>query len=264
MRQFTFTLLVIAGVSVGCNRDASTPPVNPPPPGTVAAPSFTNQVADGTPKPSAATAEAAAPNGVVTVPTSRDRVVPASTATRPVVERVRDRKVTIPTGTTLTVSLTSAVSSNGSAVEDAVSATLEQPIVVEGITVAPSGAAVGGYVTEATPAGRVKGRARVSFRLTSLRAGETRYEIRTTAIAREAQSTKKEDAVKIGVGAGAGAIVGAIAGGKKGAAIGTAVGAGGGTGVVLATRGQEVSFNGGSVVTTRLTAPVTVRVRIGA
>jgi hypothetical protein len=250
MRRFTFNLLLIATVSTGCNREATTPAATVPPAESTAA---SNHLAPGTPKPSAPAAEAAGTTGVVAA---------ARAATRAVVERVRDRDVTIPAGTPLSVTLTSSVSSNGSSVEDAVSATLQRPIVIDGLTVVPSGAAVSGYVTEASRAARVKGRARVAFRLTSLRAGDARYEIRTTAIAREAKSTKKEDAVKIGIGAGAGAVVGAIAGGKKGAAIGTAVGAGGGTGVVLATRGDEVSFNGGSVVTTELTAPVTVRVRV--
>ena len=100
------------------------------------------------------------------------------------------------------------------------------------------------------------------MRFTSLRAHDTRYDIRTAAIAREARGTKRKDAVKIGAGAGAGALVGAITGGKKGAAIGSAVGAGAGTGVVLATRGEEVSLGRGAVVTTRLTAPLTVRIRM--
>jgi hypothetical protein len=255
MRRFTFNLLLIATLGAACNPDATTPAATAPPAESAAAPGAAHHLATGSPKPSAAAAEATETRGVVVAPAAR-------AATRAVVERVRDREVTIPAGTPLSVALTSGVSSNGSSVEDAVSATLQRPIVIDGLTVVSSGAAVSGYVTEATRAGRVKGRARVAFRLTSLRAGEARYEIRTSAIAREAQATKKEDAVKIGIGAGAGAVVGAIAGGKKGAAIGTAVGAGGGTGVVLATRGEEVSFSGGSVVTTQLTAPVTVRVRV--
>jgi hypothetical protein len=250
MRRFTFNLLLIATLSAGCNREAP-PPTATAPPTEGAVPA--DHLAPNTPKPSAPPAEAPAKTGVVAA---------ARAATRAVVERVRDREVTIPAGTPISVALTSDVSSNGSSVEDAVSATLQRAIVIDGLTVVPSGAPLSGYVTEASQAGRVKGRARVAFKLTSLRAGEARYEIRTSAIAREAQSTKKEDAVKIGIGAGAGAVVGAIAGGKKGAAIGTAVGAGGGTGVVLATRGEEVSFSGGSVVTTELTAPVTVRVRV--
>ena len=183
-------------------------------------------------------------------------------APNPVSEAARVREVTIPAGTTLTMALTSAVSSKSSSVEDPVNATLRRAIVVDGTTVVPAGSAVSGYVSEADRSGRVKGRARIGVRFTSLRADDARYDIRTAAIAREAPGTKKKDAVKIGAGAGAGAVIGALAGGKKGAAIGGAVGAGGGTGVVLATRGEEVTLGRGAVVTTRLTEPLTVRVPV--
>jgi hypothetical protein len=51
-------------------------------------------------------------------------------------------------------------------------------------------------------------------------------------------------------------------GGKKGAAQGAAVGGAAGTGVVLATKGQEVRLAPGADVTTQLTAPLAVRVRV--
>jgi hypothetical protein len=177
-------------------------------------------------------------------------------------EAARYRDVTIPANTQLTMTLSTGVSSKTSSVEDSVNATLRRAVVINGVAVLPAGSAVSGFVTEAERSGRVKGRARIGVRFTSVRAHDTRYDIRTAAISREAPGTKKKDAVKIGAGAGAGALIGAIAGGKKGAAIGSAVGAGGGTGVVLATRGEEVSLVRGTIVSTRLTAPLTVRVRI--
>ena len=73
-----------------------------------------------------------------------------------------------------------------------------------------------------------------------------------------AESTKKDDALKIGVGAGAGAVIGAIAGGKKGAAIGSAIGGGAGTGVVLATRGKEVTIPSGATLRTEITETVRI------
>ena len=170
------------------------------------------------------------------------------------------REITIPAGTRLSLRMASTVSSQSSNVEDAVQASLRAPVVINGVTVLPAGSAVSGYVTEARRSGRVKGRARIGVRFNTLRAHGTRYDIRTSSIAREAPGTKKDDAAKIGIGAGAGAITGAIAGGKKGAAIGTAVGGGAGTGVVLATRGKEVALSRGAPVTVRLTAPLTVRV----
>jgi hypothetical protein len=179
-----------------------------------------------------------------------------------VAPRPEYREVTLPAGTRLSVALGSTVSSRTSVVENNVNGTLRSPIVVNGQTIVPAGAGLGGYVTEARRSARVKGRARVGFRFTSLRVNGERHEIESAAIAREARGTKKSDAVKIGVGTGAGALVGALTGGKKGAAIGTAVGAAGGTGVVLATRGEEVTLPAGTVVTTRLTAPLTVRLRM--
>jgi len=55
--------------------------------------------------------------------------------------------------------------------------------------------------------------------------------------------------------------VGGILGGGDGAAKGAAIGGAGGTGVVLATKGKEVRLGPGAAITTRLTAPLTVRVK---
>jgi hypothetical protein len=171
------------------------------------------------------------------------------------------RTLTLPAGTRLTLRLGTGVSSRSSRIEEPVQATLARAIVLNGTTVVPAGSPVTGYVTQAERSGRVKGRARIGVRFNALRVDGTRYRVQTAAITRVAPGTKKDDAVKIGIGAGAGAIVGAITGGKKGAAIGSAVGGGGGTGVVLATRGKEVALARGTTVTTRLTAPLTIELR---
>jgi hypothetical protein len=170
------------------------------------------------------------------------------------------REVTIPAGTTLPLALTSALASDSSAVEDAVTAELTSPIRIDGRDVLPGGTLLSGIVTEVDGSGRVKGRAMVAFRFTSLRTGDARYDIEAEPVSHLAAATKGEDATKIGIGAGAGAIIGGIVGGKDGAAKGAAIGGGAGTGVVLATKGKEVRLGPGTDVTTRLTAPVTVRV----
>jgi hypothetical protein len=170
------------------------------------------------------------------------------------------REVTIPAGTTLPLALTSTVASDRSAVEDAVTAELTSPIRIDGRDVLPAGTLLSGVVTDVDGSGRVKGRAMIAFRFTSLRTGNTKYDIEAASLSRLAPATKGEDATKIGIGAGAGAVIGAILDGKDGAAKGAAVGGGAGTGVVLATKGQEVRLGPGADVTTRLTAPVTVRV----
>jgi hypothetical protein len=171
------------------------------------------------------------------------------------------KEVTIPSGTTLRLSLESAVASDTSRVEQPVRATLRSPVSINGQVVVPAGSEVGGVVTEAEESGRVKGRARLAMRFNSLRAGGERYDIRTSGYAQEAEATKKKDAEKIAIGAGAGAALGAILGGGGGAAKGAAIGGAGGTGVVLATKGKEVRLGAGAAITTRLTAPLTVRVK---
>ena len=84
----------------------------------------------------------------------------------------------------------------------------------------------------------------------------------TSSITHQAEATKGEDATKIGIGAGAGAAIGALLGGGSGAAKGATIGGAAGTGAVLATRGQEIRLGPGADVTARLTAPLTVRVKV--
>lgn len=172
------------------------------------------------------------------------------------------REVTIPAGTTLRLDLQSAVASDTSQVEDTVRASLRQAVTVDGQAILPMGAELVGTVTDVERSGRVKGLARVAYRFSSLRHDSERYPITTATISHQAQATKKKDAMKIGVGAGAGAAVGAILGGGSGAAKGAAVGGAAGTGVVLATRGEEVRLGPGANVSTRLTAPLVVRVKM--
>ena len=172
------------------------------------------------------------------------------------------REITLPAGTTLPLELKTAVASDTSNVEDAVRATLRRPVSVDGTEVLPAGAEVMGAVTAADRAGRVKGRARIAFRFNSLEHDGERYSIRTEPVGRLAEATKGEDTAKIAGGAAAGAVIGGILGGGSGAAKGAAIGGAGGTGVVLATRGKEVRLGAGASVSTKLTAPLTIRVKM--
>jgi hypothetical protein len=278
MRNVWTIALIAALTSAACNARTEAPGSAPAqasatvPDGAIPAPAASHALTPPT-APKSAAVEADTVSALAhhaTPPVTAPAVDPVAVAPleagaiRDSVERpaaATFREVTIPVGTTLSIQLADSVSSGTSRVEESVQATLRNAVVVNGVTVMPAGSAVSGYVSEASRSARVKGRARVGVRFNSVRVNGDRYTIRTSAVSRQAPGTKKEDAVKIGVGAGAGAVVGAIAGGKQGAAIGTAVGAAGGTGVVLATRGEEVSLARGTVVTTKLSAPVTVRVR---
>jgi hypothetical protein len=171
------------------------------------------------------------------------------------------RTITIPDNTALDVTLNTPLSSETSRVEERVNATVNSAVVVDGITAIPAGSALSGQVTNVQDSGKVKGRAELAFRFTRLRAGSVTYDIDTRPLHYVAESTKKDDAVKIGVGAGAGAVIGAITGGKKGAAIGSAIGGGAGTGVVLATEGKDVSLAEGRKLKVSLTNPLTIRTK---
>jgi hypothetical protein len=252
-------LLVLA---VGGCEQTSQPATGQPP----AAGQETTPAAAPAQPPSPSTATAAAPSGSSRAPSgsARATAAPAAAAvgapTAP--PKPRFKEVTIPSGTTITVRLETAVASDTSKVEDRVRGTLAKPVVVDGVTAIPDGSSVAGTVTEAVRSGKVKGRASLALRFTSLTARNEVHDITTARISRQAASTKGDDAKKVGIGAGAGALIGAIAGGGKGAAIGGAVGAGAGTGVVMATRGDEVELPAGTTVTTTLQEPLKILVPI--
>ena len=171
------------------------------------------------------------------------------------------RSVTIPDNAVFDVRLDTTHASDTSRVEERVSGTLASPLEVDGVTAIPAGAKLTGHLTNVEESGKVKGRAELALRFTRLQTGSVTYDIDTKPLSWVAESTKKDDAVKIGAGAAAGAVIGAITGGKKGAAIGSAIGAGGGTAVVLATDGQEIRLAAGRKLKVSLTNPLTIRTK---
>jgi len=169
-------------------------------------------------------------------------------------------RFTIPGGTNLRVRLEDTVGSDISRVEDPVRGRVISPLVINGRTVVPAGSTVFGSVTQATRAGKVKGRGALALRFDSLAlpGDRERYRIRTATWRGVAPTTRKKDAAEIGLPAAGGAIVGGLVGGGKGAAIGAAAGGGAGTAVVLTTRGKDVRVGPGSVLLVRLSEPLTL------
>jgi hypothetical protein len=164
----------------------------------------------------------------------------------------------VPSGTDLVLTLETPVSSETAKPDQPVRATVAKPVVVSGMEVIPVGATVTGAVVSAERSGKVKGLASIALRFNEVVVMNTPYRISTARILREAEATKGEDAKKIGIGAGVGTAIGAIAGGKKGAAIGAGIGGGAGTGVVLATRGKEVTIPAGATLRTEITETVRI------
>ena len=130
---------------------------------------------------------------------------------------------------------------------------------MDGQVVVPANTTFHGTVTEADRAGKVKGVARVAVRFTRFSHDDEVISIHTSSYARQAESTKKKDAAKIGIGAGAGAVIGGIIGGGKGAAIGAGVGAVRGR-AVMAPAARKYSLASGTAIRVTLSEPITLRV----
>jgi hypothetical protein len=151
-------------------------------------------------------------------------------------------KLTVPSGTALRIVLKDGVGTDASSPGSEFSATLADPVVIDGKTVLPKGAPVLGRVVDVRKAGRVKGRASMSLVLTSVVHDGKSVPLETNTFVGMAKSNTKRDAAVIAGAAGVGAAIGAIAGGGDGAATGAAIGGAGGTGAVLATRGDDLHY----------------------
>ena len=164
-------------------------------------------------------------------------------AEKPAPQVKKPKYVAIPSGTALQVRLLDPLDSSVNKSGDTFRAILDQDIDVNGRILASRGALLEGRLSNVAQSGRVEGRAKMGLQLVSLDIGGQAHPLQTNVLSFEAESTKKSDATKVGIGAGIGAAIGAIAGGGKGAAIGAAVGGGAGGATVLATRGKEVKFD---------------------
>jgi len=173
----------------------------------------------------------------------------------------RFREYTVPEDTMLRLSIDTPLSSETAKIEDAVEATLANAVMNGDVEVIPAGSTVRGTVTGVESSGKVKGRAMLAVQFNTLIVREERVPISARWSA-QAESTKKNDAKKVGIGAGAGAIIGGILGGGKGAATGAAVGAGAGTAMVLTSEGKPIVLSKGEDISTKLGNAIEIRVPV--
>jgi len=168
-------------------------------------------------------------------------------------------QLTLKPGTFLTIRLNQVLSSDHNQVGDAFAATLERPVVVDGVVVAERGQTVGGRVSEAKKAGRMEGLSRLGIQLTDMTLVDgSQVPIQTQLISRDGPSSVGQETAN-GIGAAAlGAVIGAVAGGGEGAAIGAGAGATAGIIGAWSTRGRPTIMRPESVLTFRVEAPVTI------
>lgn len=175
----------------------------------------------------------------------------------------RAETATIPAGTVLQVRLSQTLSSENSENGDSFNATLDEPLVVNGFVIAEKGSRIDGRVVDAVRSGRIKGKGRISVRLSALHTSDRqRVDIFTDEFVREAKASRAGDATKVIGGAAIGAALGAVFGGGTGAAIGAATGAGAGAGSVLITRGGPAELSVETRIPFRLRDEVTLTERL--
>src|SRR6185503_6213439 len=268
--QFIIAALLSSAIAAGCNGRNNDNSQNPEQ-NQAAAPANAPEATDQTvaPAPPAATQQP-----YTTTDNSAVRTQPQTTAPRATAGRRDVPRTTTPSRTEPAPQANSSYNnsaSNAPAVglpprentrAEAPAPRLPNAIAISGDTAIPAGSVLRGTVTDVERAGRVQGRAHLSFAFNEVSMNGGRENLKTNPLTFEGEASKGEDATKVGAGAVGGAILGGILGGKKGAAKGAAGGAAAGTGVVLATRGKEVTVTEGTQVTATLAQPMTVRVRV--
>ena len=149
--------------------------------------------------------------------------------------------LSLPSGTTVHMKLETAISTKTSQVGDTFAGRVTEPVLLDGKTVIPVGAAIQGQIVKLTEPRRVKGKPTIELRPDSITMPDgEKYDFRATVVDTDKStetSVNDEGEIKgkgrdgkdvrnVAVGTGAGVTVGAIAGGGKGALIGGAIGAG--------------------------------------
>ncbi len=190
-----------------------------------------------------------------TTPSQPIHVTPVSTTPPP---PAAPKRVTVPSGTTLSVRLSEGLNSETATQGQSFRATLDSPLAADGEVAIPAGYDVQGHVVSVKSAGKFAGKSELVLQLDRISAGGKHYDIQTNPYAKNGSSRGVNTAEKVGAGAGIGAIIGAIAGGGKGAAIGAAAGGGLGGGVQAATKGQQIKLPAETVLTFTLSNSVTV------
>jgi type IV secretory pathway VirB10-like protein len=170
-------------------------------------------------------------------------------------------EVLVPAESVIGLQLDSSISSEFARVEDRVDARVTRDVRVGSRVAIPAGTRAIGSIVLVERGGRVKERARLGLKFTTLILPDTtRLTINTETIYREGESPAGQSTAKIGGATIGGAILGAILGGGKGAAIGSGIGAAGGTAVAMNGDRMPVTLPAGTPLSVRTQASINMTV----
>ena len=170
-------------------------------------------------------------------------------------------RITVPSGTVVTVRMIDSVDSARNRPGEEFAASLNSPVVAGDRVVFPQGSDARVRLVQAKESGHFKGSSELELELVSLSANGTTYNVQSGYYDVHGTSRGKRTAETVGGGAGLGAIIGAIAGGRKGAAIGAGAGAAAGGGIQAVTRGQQVKVPSETKIDFTLKSPLTVTMK---
>ncbi len=167
--------------------------------------------------------------------------------------------LTVAAGERLQVRMIDGIDSRKNTVGQTFQGTLNAPLVNGNRVIVPAGAPVAVTLTDVSSAGRVRGNSELRVTVSSLTVSGRNYPVSSDVYGDVGKGKGKQTAIRTGIGAAAGALIGGLAGGGKGAAIGAGAGGGAGLGYQVFTHGSQVKIPSESVLTFRLTAPLTIR-----
>ncbi len=164
----------------------------------------------------------------------------------------------VPSGTTVTVSLGTALGSKLSTSGQSFTGTVAKDVVSENTVAIPRGTGISGTVVNAKPLGKLAGGAVLQIRLDSININGSDVPVHASARSFSLKGKGKRTGIMAGGGAALGGIVGGIAGGGKGAAIGMLAGGGAGGAGAAFTGNKEIVLPVESAVAFQLTQPVEI------
>jgi hypothetical protein len=167
--------------------------------------------------------------------------------------------VVVPAGTSVTVSLGSALGSKLSQPSQRFNGTVAKDVSVGDTVAIPKGSAIAGTVTDAKPLGKLAGGAVLQVRLDSINLNGANVHVHAALRTFSVKGKGKRTGVMAGGGAALGGIIGAIAGRGKGAAIGAAAGGGAGAGGAALTGNKDIVLPAESAVTFTLSQALEVQ-----